>query len=103
MIFAQRIARRTISCPSGVAVFATIAGSVTGRSLRTHRISEHAPAAKSGAAKESNLPTRGLHGPAGFEDRMGHQTPAAPRWNLDPRGRRPEMERAARRRPVRPR
>src|SRR3954451_18921208 len=31
-----------------------------------------------GAAKESNLPTRGLHGPAGFEDRMGHQTPAAP-------------------------
>jgi hypothetical protein len=31
-----------------------------------------------GAAKESNLPTRGLHGPAGFEDRMGHQTLAAP-------------------------
>src|SRR5450755_451088 len=30
------------------------------------------------AAKESNLPSRGLPGPAGFEDRMGHQAPAAP-------------------------
>src|SRR3954447_12837006 len=30
-----------------------------------------------GAAKESNLPTVGLPRPAGFEDRMGHQTPAA--------------------------
>ena len=32
----------------------------------------------SGAAKESNLPSGGLPRPAGFEDRMGHQTPAAP-------------------------
>ena len=31
------------------------------------------------AAKESNLPSDGLHRPAGFEDQMGHQTPAAPR------------------------
>ncbi len=30
------------------------------------------------AAKESNLPSRGLPGPAGFEDRMGHQARAAP-------------------------
>jgi rhodanese-related sulfurtransferase len=30
------------------------------------------------AAKESNLPSGGLHRPAGFEDRMGHQTRAAP-------------------------
>src|SRR4051812_1589097 len=37
-----------------------------------------------GAAKESNLPTVGLQRPAGFEDRMGHQTPAAPQQNLDP-------------------
>src|SRR4051794_20625260 len=35
-----------------------------------------------GAAKESNLPTVGLPRPAGFEDRMGHQTPAAPRLIL---------------------
>jgi hypothetical protein len=32
------------------------------------------------AAKESNLPSGGLHRPAGFEGRMGHQTPAAPSW-----------------------
>ena len=30
------------------------------------------------AAQESNLPTGGLHRPAGFEDRMGHRAPAAP-------------------------
>jgi hypothetical protein len=33
------------------------------------------------AAKESNLPSRGLPGPAGFEDRMGHQARAAP-WMM---------------------
>jgi molybdopterin adenylyltransferase len=31
------------------------------------------------AAKESNLPSDGLHRPAGFEGQAGHQTPAAPR------------------------
>src|SRR5436190_1558053 len=31
---------------------------------------------------ESNHPTGGLLRPAGFEDRMGHQTPAAPRRSL---------------------
>jgi hypothetical protein len=31
-----------------------------------------------GAAKESNLPSRGLPGPASFEDWMGHQARAAP-------------------------
>src|ERR1700733_608632 len=31
------------------------------------------------AAKESNLPSRGLPGPASFEDWMGHQARAAPR------------------------
>jgi hypothetical protein len=30
------------------------------------------------AAKESNLPSRGLPGPASFEDWMGHQARAAP-------------------------
>ena len=35
---------------------------------------------------ESNHPTVGLPRPAGFEDRMGHQTPAAPRGNLDGQG-----------------
>jgi rhodanese-related sulfurtransferase len=30
------------------------------------------------AAKESNLPSGGLHRPAGFEGQMGHQTLAAP-------------------------
>src|SRR5213082_3402340 len=44
--------------------------------------SRKVPICTNGAAKESNLPTRGLHGPAGFEDRMGHQTPAAPRASL---------------------
>lgn len=34
------------------------------------------------AAKESNLPSGGLPRPAGFEDRMGHQAPAAPRGIL---------------------
>src|SRR3954464_576559 len=37
-----------------------------------------------GAAKESNLPSGGLPRPAGFEDRMGHQTPAAPPRRLRP-------------------
>jgi hypothetical protein len=32
----------------------------------------------SDAAKESNLPSRGLPGPASFEDWMGHQARAAP-------------------------
>src|SRR4051794_1926547 len=32
---------------------------------------------------ESNHPTGGLLRPAGFEDRMGHQTPAAPRAMLE--------------------
>ena len=36
-----------------------------------------------GAAMESNHPTGGLLRPAGFEDRMGHQTPAAPDAMLD--------------------
>ena len=36
------------------------------------------PISSHDAAKESNLPSRGLPGPAGFEDRMGHQAPAAP-------------------------
>src|SRR3954451_15660267 len=31
---------------------------------------------------ESNHPTGGLLRPAGFEDRMGHQTPAAPPGTL---------------------
>ena len=31
------------------------------------------------AAKESNLPSDGLHRPTGFEGQAGHQTPAAPR------------------------
>ena len=35
-----------------------------------------------GAAMESNHPSGGLLRPAGFEDRMGHQTPAAPRLML---------------------
>jgi hypothetical protein len=30
------------------------------------------------AAKESNLPSRGMPGPASFEDWMGHQARAAP-------------------------
>ena len=37
------------------------------------------------AAKESNLPSRGLPGPASFEDRMGHQARAAPLVMLRPR------------------
>ena len=40
------------------------------------RISSH------DAAKESNLPSRGLPGPASFEDWMGHQARAAPRLIL---------------------
>jgi hypothetical protein len=34
------------------------------------------------AAKESNLPSRGLPGPASFEDWMGHQARAAPAVRL---------------------
>ena len=34
------------------------------------------------AAKESNLPSRGLPGPASFEDWMGHQARAAPAFRL---------------------
>jgi hypothetical protein len=34
---------------------------------------------------ESNHPTGGLLRPAGFEDRMGHQTPAAPGAMLERR------------------
>jgi hypothetical protein len=36
------------------------------------------------AAKESNLPSRGLPGPASFEDWMGHQARAAPGRILGP-------------------
>jgi hypothetical protein len=32
----------------------------------------------SGAAQESNLPSRGLHDRTGFEDRLGHRAHAAP-------------------------
>jgi hypothetical protein len=39
---------------------------------------------------ESNHPTGGLLRPAGFEDRMSHQTPAAPRAMLE----RPESDEA---------
>src|SRR3954451_8928457 len=56
-----------------------VAPSVAPRGLRdahSPRLSRSNPA--HGAAKESNLPTVGLPRPAGFEDRMGHQTPAAP-------------------------
>lgn len=42
------------------------------------------------AAKESNLPSRGLPGPASFEDWMGHQARAAPRMIV---GLRPETRR----------
>jgi len=38
----------------------------------------HRREANNDAAKESNLPSRGLPGPASFEDRMGHQARAAP-------------------------
>lgn len=40
--------------------------------------SANAPEGVGEAAKESNLPSGGLHRPAGFEGRMGHQTRAAP-------------------------
>jgi len=49
--------------------YLAIAAEVTGLSAVT----------QNDAAKESNLPSRGLPGPAGFEDRMGHQARAAPR------------------------
>src|SRR5687768_12160365 len=39
---------------------------------------------RNGAAMESNHPGVGLPPPAGFEDRMGHQTPAAPRASVAP-------------------
>ena len=38
------------------------------------------------AAKESNLPSRGLPGPASFEDWMGHQARAAPVWMVGAKG-----------------
>src|SRR4051794_21718030 len=59
------------------------------------------------AAKESNLPSAGLRRPAGFEDRMGHQAPAAPRAKVARRAsppapaRPPRSGRAARRAPAR--
>src|SRR5438132_3061007 len=37
---------------------------------------------RSGAAQESNLPSRGLHDRTGFEDRLGHRAHAAPRARL---------------------
>jgi len=40
------------------------------------------PISSHDAAKESNLPSRGLPGPASFEDWMGHQARAAPRLML---------------------
>ena len=43
------------------------------------------PIYRDGAAMESNHPSGGLLRPAGFEDRMGHQTPAAPRPSLNRR------------------
>jgi len=46
------------------------------------------PISSHDAAKESNLPSRGLPGPASFEDWMGHQARAAPRMMLRPAGRR---------------
>ncbi len=42
-------------------------------------IAEKEPVSRDDAAKESNLPSRGLPGPASFEDWMGHQARAAPR------------------------
>ena len=39
-----------------------------------------------GAARNRTFQPLGLPGPAGFEDRMGHQTPAAPRARLRPDG-----------------
>jgi hypothetical protein len=45
------------------------------RSFGTRSICEN------GAAKESNLPTRGLHGPAGFEVRGFAGISAAPGWD----------------------
>src|SRR5581483_7047038 len=40
------------------------------------------PISSHDAAKESNLPSRGLPGPASFEDWMGHQARAAPAFRL---------------------
>src|SRR6476620_8544167 len=51
---------------------------------RVHDIRDLQPLPRHGAAMESNHPTGGLLRPAGFEDRMGHQTPAAPRPMLEP-------------------
>ena len=56
---------------------------VAGLPHRIHRLSARrlhgpAPGDSSDAAKESNLPSRGLPGPASFEDWMGHQARAAP-------------------------
>src|SRR3954454_14098949 len=53
-------------------------------------LATHGPSTASGsahgAAMESNHPTGGLLRPAGFEDRMGHQTPAAPGPMLERQG-----------------
>ena len=56
-----------------------------GASARPFSTSGNGPSTISShdAAKESNLPSRGLPGPASFEDWMGHQARAAPR--ADPR------------------
>ncbi len=59
-----------------------------------HKKSALAGLSCDGAAKESNLPSVGLPRPAGFEDRMGHQTPAAPRRRLGPGRRLTEAERS---------
>jgi len=45
------------------------------------------PISSHDAAKESNLPSRGLPGPASFEDWMGHQARAAPELMLGSAGR----------------
>jgi hypothetical protein len=54
---------------------------VQGREVR-HRSGQEQSICRDGAAKESNLPSAGLRRPAGFEDRMGHQAPAAPARRL---------------------
>ena len=51
------------------------------RDLRAARPRATGQYFRHGAAMESNHPSVGLPRPAGFEDRMGHQTPAAP-WPI---------------------
>ena len=55
------------SAPPGTRVSRTWGGELQKRLVSSHD-----------AAKESNLPSRGLPGPASFEDWMGHQARAAP-------------------------